>query len=93
MRADDQDANKMNKRRYPLHIHIAYLFTILTVLSGAVIGLHNYRKNSSIIVSATTDLFTRIGQQTVSEINRLYEPIEMLVDLFSYHPLAASGES
>jgi HD-GYP domain-containing protein (c-di-GMP phosphodiesterase class II)/HAMP domain-containing protein len=78
----------MARRRYPLHIHIAYLFTILTVLSGAVIGWYNYSKNSSIIVSATGDLFGRIGRETVSEINRLHGPIEMLVDLFAHHRLS-----
>jgi hypothetical protein len=43
------NAVRIHNRRFPLHVHISVLFTLL-LLTGAVLGLFNYQQNSRIIV-------------------------------------------
>ena len=31
------------QRRFPLHIHISAMFTLLLLLTGVVLGLYNYQ--------------------------------------------------
>ncbi len=74
-------------RRYPLHIHISVLFTLLIVVFGAITGWHNYQQNTSLMLSASDELFESIGRETVLEINRTYAPIELLTDLIAKQQL------
>lgn len=67
-------------RLHPLHVHISVLFTLLILVSGAILGWHNYRQTSKVMLSASDDLFERIGRETVLEIARIYAPIELLTD-------------
>jgi hypothetical protein len=71
------------RRLHPLHVHISVLFTLLILVSGSIIGWHNYRQNSKVMLSAADDLFERIGRETVLEIGRIYAPIELLTDFVS----------
>ncbi len=80
-----------NRPSFPLHLHISVLFTLLILISGAVIGWHNYRQNSGIMLSASNDLFERIARETVLEIDRIYAPIELLTDLVSRQQLPEDG--
>src|SRR5258707_1385089 len=81
-------ATTADKRRLqPLHVHISVLFTLLILISGSIIGWHNYRQNSNLILSASDDLFERIGRETVLEINRIYAPVELLTDLLAKQQL------
>ncbi|HEV7819634.1 MAG TPA: hypothetical protein VGO84_00535 [Burkholderiales bacterium] len=77
-------------RLYPLHVHISVLFTLLILISGSIIGWHNYRQNSK-LMSASDDLFERIGRETVLEIARIYAPIELLTDFVSKQQITKDG--
>ncbi len=68
------------RRLHPLHVHISVLFTLLILISGGILGWHNYRQTSEVMLSAADDLFERIGRETVLEIARIYAPIELLTD-------------
>lgn len=48
------------ERRFPLHVHISALFTLLLLLTGAVLGLFNYQQTSQLIFSSSDKLFERI---------------------------------
>jgi HD-GYP domain-containing protein (c-di-GMP phosphodiesterase class II) len=72
------------RQHYGLHVHISTLFIALIVISGTLIGWHNYRQNSALILAASDDLFERIARETTSEIGRVFTPIEAIVDTFAY---------
>ncbi|MCP5426538.1 MAG: hypothetical protein H6970_15945 [Gammaproteobacteria bacterium] len=73
--------------RYPLHIHIAWLCTLLILLLGLLLGWHSYRQLSQVIVSATDDVFERIGRESLLNIQRLQNPIEILTELLAFQQL------
>src|SRR3990167_199828 len=68
-------------RRFPLHVHISVLFTVLLLLTGVVLGLFNYRQNSQIIVSSSAKLFERIQQDVQKDLLHTYQPIRHLLSL------------
>ena len=49
--------------RYPLHIHIATLFTLLVLLLGMTLGWVSYRQISELSFETTEILFTRTVDQ------------------------------
>ena len=78
------------RRLHPLHVHISVLFTLLILATGAMIGWYNYSQTSNIILSASDDLFERIGRETVTGIERIYRPIGLLTDLMAGQQLTAT---
>ena len=78
------------RRLHPLHVHISVLFTLLILATGAVIGWYNYSQTSNIILSASDDLFERVGRETVTGIERIYRPIGLLTDLMAGQQLTAT---
>ena len=77
-------------RLYPLHIHIAYLFTLLIFVACSVIGWFNFHQSRRIVLTAASDVFERTARQTGDDLQRLYGPLETLVELLVHHPLAAA---
>lgn len=75
-------------RLYPLHIHIAFLFTLLIFVACSVIGWFNYHQSRQIILTAASDVFERTARQTADDLQGLYGPLETLVELLVHHPLA-----
>lgn len=68
-------------RRFPLHLHISVLFTLLLVLIGIVLGLFNYQQNSQIIFSSSAKLFERIQQDVQKDLRHTYQPINHLLSM------------
>jgi len=52
-----------HRRRYPLHVHIGFLFSLLIVIAGAILGWHNYIQNSRLILNSADKLFDHIGAE------------------------------
>jgi hypothetical protein len=44
--------------RYPLHVHIGVLFSLLIVIAGATLGWHNYIQNSRLVRTDPYIFFT-----------------------------------
>jgi len=53
-------APRPEKRRFPLHVHISVMFTLLLLLTGVVLGIFNYRQTTQIILSSSEKLFNRV---------------------------------
>ncbi|WP_456107306.1 hypothetical protein [Pseudomonas paeninsulae] len=68
-------------RRFPLHVHISVLFTLLLLLIGIVLGLFNYQQNSQIIFSSSAKLFERIQQDVQKDLRHTYLPINHLLSM------------
>ncbi|MGH8434432.1 MAG: HD domain-containing phosphohydrolase [Pseudomonas sp.] len=74
---------RADERRFPLHVHISALFTLLLLLSGVVLGLFNYRQTSEIIFSSSAKLFNRIQEDVQLDLNHTYQPIRHLLSLLA----------
>ncbi|MDH4610712.1 HD domain-containing phosphohydrolase [Pseudomonas sp. BN102] len=74
---------KFAGRRFPLHVHISVLFTLLLLLTGVVLGLFNYRQTSRIILSSSDELFGRISQEVETDLQHTYQPIHQLLNLLA----------
>lgn len=74
-----QDTGK--KRRFPLHVHIGVLFTLLLLSTGVVLGIFNYHQTSKIILSSSNQLFEQIRQEVESDLQHTYQPIRHLLSL------------
>ena len=77
-------------RHYPLHIHIAYLFTLLIFVACSVISWFNYYQSRRIILSAASDVFESVAVKVSDDLERLYRPLETLVELLVYHPIVGA---
>ena len=67
--------------RFPLQISIAVLFTLLIAALGVTLIVFNYNENEDMALLAAKDANTRIARETTSQIQSLYRPAEVLVDL------------
>ena len=74
-------------RRYPLHIHIAWLFIVLIVVFAAVNTWYNDRQASRMLLTASRTLFNQIGAQTAERLDNLYRNAGMAADLLASEPL------
>ncbi|MDE1167675.1 MAG: HD domain-containing protein [Pseudomonas sp.] len=79
------------KRRFPLHVHISAMFTLLLLLTGAILGLFNYRQTSQIILSSSEKLFSRIDQDVRTDLMGTYQPIRHLLSLLALNDAAQMG--
>ena len=75
------------RRRPPLHVHIATLFSLLIIAVGGVIGWHNYIQNRELIISASQELVQAITGKTVAGFEAIYQPVELLIDLLAHQRL------
>lgn len=74
------------ERRFPLHVHISVLFTLLLLLTGAVLGLFNYQQTSRLIFSSSSTLFERIQHDVQRDLDNTYRPIRHLLSLLALNP-------
>ena len=74
------------ERRFPLHVHISVLFTLLLLFTGVVLGLFNYKQTSRLIFSSSSTLFERIQRDVERDLDSTYRPIRHLLSLLALHP-------
>lgn len=70
-------------RRFPLHVHISFLFTLLLLSTGIVLGIFNYQQTSRIILSSSQQLFERISDQVNRDLKETYLPVDNLLNLLA----------
>lgn len=74
------------ERRFPLHVHISVLFTLLLLFTGTVLGLFNYQQTSRLIFSSSSTLFERIQLDVEQDLDSTYRPIRHLLSLLALNP-------
>ncbi|UCZ84266.1 HD domain-containing protein [Pseudomonas sp. L5B5] len=80
------------QRRFPLHIHISAMFTLLLLLTGIVLGIYNYHATTRIILDSSEKLFQRIEQDVRGDLKSTYEPIRHLLSLLAGSPEAQAPD-
>ncbi|WP_035053028.1 HD domain-containing phosphohydrolase [Andreprevotia chitinilytica] len=78
-------------RRYPLYAYISILFVALLVVFALVNIVYQYRQTSRMLLTASGALFSRIGDQTVRELERRYTPTSTVVNLLSHQGVMEAG--
>ena len=81
-----------DQRRFPLHVHISVMFTLLLLLTGVVLGIFNYRQTTQIILSSSEKLFNRIEQDVRLDLQATYEPIRHLLSLLVLNPAVQGSD-
>lgn len=71
----------LSRRRYPLHVYIASLFTVLVLTTGILIAAVDYRNARNLALNAVHDIFERSARETLAELRAGHEPIRTLVTL------------
>ncbi|WP_422909430.1 HD domain-containing phosphohydrolase [Pseudomonas sp. MAC6] len=82
----------LQTRRFPLHVHICALFTLLLLLVCIALGLLNYRQSSQMIATSSERLFDRIQHDVQKDLSNTYQPIRHLLSLLSLDPATQSTD-
>ena len=70
-------------KRYPLHVTIAFAFTAVLLLVGLVLISFNYNESRKIALLSADDLLERTSAHLQTNIEKLYGPVQNLVDVAS----------
>ena len=76
------------KKRYPLHIHIATFFTLLIMIVGATLAWFSYRQISNLAFETTEILFTQTSEELVLQFQKDYRPVATSVRLLANSALS-----
>ncbi|HID48941.1 MAG TPA: HAMP domain-containing protein [Chromatiales bacterium] len=79
-----------NKKRFPLHIHIATLFIGLILAVGLVLGGFNHRNNAKILLSASERLFDQINREVMLDFQATHGQTANTIDLLVQTPVTAA---
>ncbi|MAB98704.1 MAG: hypothetical protein CMK71_11665 [Pseudomonadaceae bacterium] len=77
------DATRNARYRFPLHVHISVLFTLLLLSTGIVLGIYNYYQTSKIILSNSDEMFGLVSNQVNADLDHTYRPIRNLVGMLA----------
>ncbi len=76
------------RRRYPLHIHLSALFSVLVLATGAAIAWLGYGEARDITLKATDEVFRHVRSETRSALAGALQPVGSFADLLALQPLA-----
>ena len=62
-------------------------FTMVLILTGGMIGYFNFVGMKQILLASTREVIKRSGETTISELLRIYEPVQGFVKVLSKHPI------
>ncbi|WP_151705355.1 HD domain-containing phosphohydrolase [Nitrincola alkalilacustris] len=75
--------NMRKNGRFPLHVHISVLFSLLLLMTGALVGLFNFNQTTRIILTNSHHLIERIEQEVQQDLTLTYQPIRQMLSLVS----------
>ena len=77
-----------DKKRFPLHIHIASLFTILVLIIGITLAWVSYRQISNLTFETTERLFDKTIDELELQFQKEYRPVATSVRLLASAAIA-----
>jgi hypothetical protein len=84
-------SNPPEKKRFPLHIHIASLFTILVLLIGITLAWVSYKQISDLTFETTETLFGKTVDQLELQFQIEYRPVATSVSLLASASIAEAA--
>ncbi|WJN57707.1 HD domain-containing phosphohydrolase [Pseudomonas sp. SO81] len=88
-----QGKTRNKERRFPLHVHISVLFTLLLLGSGVILGLFNYYQTTQVILSSSKQLFAQMREEVEADLQYTYQPIRHLLGLLALNERNLSRDS
>lgn len=79
------------KNRYPLHIQIAALFTLLIVSIGTVIIVYNHHQLTKLTEISTQHQYQKIGEAIAAELDAVTRPMIMAANILTSMPITESA--
>jgi hypothetical protein len=76
------------KNRYPLHIQITVLFTLLIVSIGSIIILFNHSRLTKLAEVSTHQRYQQTGKAMAAELNSLTRTMASSVNMLAKMPVA-----
>ena len=75
-------------RGLSVRLVVALLLMASILATGAILGVHNYRQTSRLVLEATEEVFARTGREVVLALGRTVTPVQSLVDVLATQSLA-----
>jgi HD-GYP domain-containing protein (c-di-GMP phosphodiesterase class II) len=82
---------KSKKIKLPLAVSISISLALLLIITGSFIGWFNYSGTRRILLTTTLEIIQRSGKNTISELQRIYDPVEGFVKILVNHPITKAG--
>ena len=79
-----------DRRGIPLRLVVALLLLGCVLATGAILGVHNYRQTSRLVLEASDEVFARTGREVVLALDRISAPAQSLVDVLAQQSLATA---
>lgn len=79
------------KPKFPLHIHISTLFLVLILLVGSIIAGVGFKLSREMLQTTANDLISRVGVETGNEIEAIFAPAELAMNLVSHDTLSKAN--
>ena len=79
------------RSRYPLHIQIAVLFTLLIISIGSVIVLFSHSQLSKLTEASTQRQYQKTGEAIAAELNSVTRSMKMSVNMLAQLPIIAAS--
>jgi hypothetical protein len=77
--------------RYPLHVFIGVLFTVIVLSTGMLIAAVDYINARKLVLNVVGNLFESSAREAQAELRATHEPIRTLVALLAQSPSSAAG--
>jgi HD-GYP domain-containing protein (c-di-GMP phosphodiesterase class II) len=84
--------SQTSRKRYPLHLHIATLFTILILAVGTTLAWFGYRQISNLAFDTTEILFSKTADELALQFQAEYRPVATSVSLLANSPISEARE-
>lgn len=88
---DSQLRQPAATKRYPLHIHLSFVITLLILLTGTGIIWLNYHESSKAIELSAEELYQRTERDIVSQVSKAIGPVETMLSLAADTQLPAAA--
>ncbi len=75
--------NDLKSKQFPLHIHVSFLFVLLTLAVGGLLLGVGYLTSRQLINTMADDMTSRIGRETNAEVQRILQPVETVVNVLA----------
>ncbi len=78
-------------RRYPLHLHLAVLFSVLVLATGGLLAWLGYAQSRDLSLAAADRTFAQLGEATRAGLQDAFAPVGKMAQMLALQPVAAAS--
>ncbi len=84
-------ASSAARRRYPLHLHVTALFSLLVLATGASLAWLGYVESRALSLGAADRMAEELGRATRAGLQDAFAPVGKMVDVLAEQPLVSAA--